>query len=198
MNRLSPTLERILIFTAVSAFWVLVYFGVGNVNAARHAWTLGWDPVRYVPLLSPFVILYLSVYAMPLVPFLVLSDRESMRKFAVVTIGTIALCGAIFLVLPLTIERPLVVPASLSDRLLAWLYATDRPINLFPSMHVALAYLFACIVGQERPHWKTYMMLWATLIALSTLFTHQHYMVDVLGGIIVAMGAWRVFLKMTK
>lgn len=187
-----------LIFTAVSAFWVLVYFGVGNVNAARHAWMLEWDPIRYVPLLSPFVFVYLSAYIMPLAPYLALRDRARTRRFAAVTFGVIAFCGVVFLLLPFTIERPSIFSDASSDRLLGWLYATDRPINLFPSMHVALAYLFAYGTGQERPRWKKFMMLWATLIALSTLFTHQHYVVDVLGGIIVAMGAWRIFLKMTK
>jgi membrane-associated phospholipid phosphatase len=198
MYRLSLAQERVLLFMIVSAFWVLVYFGVGNVNAARHAWTLAWDPVGRLPLLSPFVVLYLSVYAMPLAPFFVLRDREKTRKFALMTASVIVLCGAIFLMLPLTIERPLIVSASLSDRVLAWLYATDRPINLFPSMHVALAYVFACVVGQERPRWNMLMMVWATMIAISTLFTRQHYVVDVLGGIVVAAVAWRFFLKMTK
>jgi membrane-associated phospholipid phosphatase len=135
---------------------------------------------------------------MPLAPFLALRDRERTRKIAIVTIGTIALCGTIFLLLPLTIERPPVVSASASDRLLSWLYATDRPINLFPSMHVALAYLFACVVGQERPRWRISMIVWATLIAVSTLFTRQHYAIDVIGGLVVAWAAWRIFLKITK
>lgn len=37
--------------------------------------------------------------------------------------------------------------------------------------------------------------LWASLIALSTLFTKQHYVADVMAGIVLAGVAYAVFLR---
>jgi membrane-associated phospholipid phosphatase len=193
MIRMTERQERALIFIGVWIFWMTAYFGIGNVNVARHAWTLGWDPVARIPLVSWFVIPYLSLYVMPLAPFFALRDKETTRKFALVTVAAIAFCAAVFLLLPLTIVRPEIVGTSPFDWLLARLYATDRPINMLPSMHVALAYLFAFIVAKEYPRSRFAMLAWATLIAISTLFTHQHYAVDAIGGLAVAWAAWRIF-----
>jgi len=38
-------------------------------------------------------------------------------------------------------------------------------------------------------------VLWASLVALSTVFTKQHYVADVIAGIFLAGVAWVVFLR---
>ena len=38
-------------------------------------------------------------------------------------------------------------------------------------------------------------VLWAALIAVSTIYTKQHYVADVIAGIFLAGAAWVVFLR---
>ena len=193
MRDASSLRERVLIFTAVLLFWVGVYLGIGRWGMTQGAWMLSWDPVRFVPRISFFVIPYLSAYIMPFVLFFVMHDRKRYRRFAITLAGTIAACGAVFLAVPLAIARPPLETISIFDWLLNGLYRVDGPTNLFPSLHVATAFLFAWGITLERPHWKLWMNGWAIAIALSTLFTRQHYFVDVLGGGVVAWVAWQFF-----
>ncbi len=185
--------ERIAIFAAVYLFWVGVYVSIGQWGMLHPAWRLSWDPVRFVPRVSFFVIPYLSAYVMPFVLFFVMRDRKRYRRFAMTLVGTIAACGAVFLAAPLMIARPPLETVSIFDWLLNGVYRVDGPTNLFPSLHVAMAFLFAWGAALERPRWKPWMLAWAGLIALSTLFTRQHYFVDVLGGGVVAWVMWRIF-----
>lgn len=198
MPRFSSIRERAAIFIAIYAFWISAYFGVEHRNAGRSVQTLAWDPVRLLPVLGLFVIPYLSAYAMPFLLLFMMRDQAKYRKFAAVIVGTIVACSAVFLIMPLAIERPPLGSASVFDRLLGMLYFIDAPTNLFPSLHVALAFLFSSGVAHVRPRWRGWMLAWACLIAVSTLFTHQHYFVDVLAGIAVAWAAWRIFLKLAK
>ncbi len=187
--------EKTITFGAVFLFWAGAYLSVGHWGMTQRAWMLSWDPVRFVPRVSMFVIPYLSAYVMPFVLLFVMHDRKRYRRFAITLAGTIAACGAVFLAVPLAITRPPLETFSIFDWLLNGLYRADGPTNLFPSLHVATAFLFAWGITLERPRWKPWMLGWAIVIALSTLFTRQHYFVDVLGGGVVAWVAWKIFLK---
>ncbi len=198
MEHSSSLRERAAIFAATYLFWVVAYVQVGELNSMRHPRMIAWDPARFVPTVSVFVIPYLSAYVMPFVLLFVLRDRRAYRRFAAALAGTIAACSLLYFAFPLTIARPQVGTVSIFDRLLRLVYEIDKPTNLFPSLHVAMASLFALGIARERPRWKTGFYAWAGAIAVSTLFTRQHYAIDAIGGIAIAWVAWRIFLKMTK
>jgi len=71
----------------------------------------------------------------------------------------------------------------------AVLYGTDPATNCVPSLHVSLALLGATSFWPERRRLAGACLGWATLIAVSTLTTKQHYAVDVVSGALVAAGA---------
>jgi len=187
-----------MLFIGVAAFWAAAYLGTAGFNAARAPRVLAWDAIWIFPFVSAFVVPYLSAYALPFVAAASLRDRAKFRRFAAVAVGTMAFSAICFILFPLTLARPEIPLASLSDRLLAALYAADRPTNLFPSLHVSLSFLFALAVGDARPRLRPWMIAWAALVAVSTLFTRQHYLIDVVGGVIVAWIAWRIYLPKSR
>jgi membrane-associated phospholipid phosphatase len=189
--------EKPLLFLWLYVVWAFVYFGVGAWNAGRTAGTLAWDPVWAFPLVPAFVFVYLSAFVMPFFAAAAVRDRERFHRYALMLMLTIIACAAVFMAWRLTIWRPAVAGTDAASRLLVWLYRVDKPVNLFPSLHVALAFLFAKMIGAERPRWWAPALLWALLIAVSTLFTRQHYLIDVLGGVVVAYAAWG-FLRLTS
>ncbi|HYH94491.1 phosphatase PAP2 family protein [Hyalangium sp.] len=71
-----------------------------------------------------------------------------------------------------------------------WLWSKDLPGNTFPSVHVAITVLGLLRLWRRRG--RVLWAVWATLICLSTLTVKQHFVVDVLGGLVVglAVHAW--------
>jgi membrane-associated phospholipid phosphatase len=74
-----------------------------------------------------------------------------------------------------------------SERFLAFVQKFDSPANSFPSMHTSVATLTAMHLW---PHLGPAVLLFPGLIALSCLFTKQHYVIDLPAG--AALG-WLVF-----
>lgn len=69
----------------------------------------------------------------------------------------------------------------------AFLLSADNPTNSFPSMHVALSGITAIGLMRSHPHWGWLAPVWTAAIAVSTMTTEQHVLVDVLGGIGLAV-----------
>ena len=74
-----------------------------------------------------------------------------------------------------------------SERFLAFVQRFDAPSNSFPSMHMSVATLTAMHLW---PHLGAWTMLFPGLIALSCVFTKQHFLIDLPAG--AALG-WLVF-----
>lgn len=69
----------------------------------------------------------------------------------------------------------------------AFLLQADHPTNSFPSMHVAMSAMTAVGLMRSHPHWGWLAPVWTAAIAISTLTTEQHVLVDVLGGLGLAV-----------
>ena len=74
---------------------------------------------------------------------------------------------------------------TLSERFLALVQKFDAPTNSFPSMHTSVAMLTALHLA---PHVGAAAFAFPLLIALSCLFTKQHYLIDLPAGAV--LGWW--------
>lgn len=76
---------------------------------------------------------------------------------------------------------------------LAWIYSADgseMAFNLFPSYHcLSSAYCYLGVRGQPEISrgYRGFSLAMVVLICLSTLYTKQHYIVDVFGGVGIAV-----------
>jgi membrane-associated phospholipid phosphatase len=71
--------------------------------------------------------------------------------------------------------------------LLRWIYSNDGRYNAFPSGHIYLVTLTSLFYSRWYPRTT---WLWAIIILVvscSTLFTGQHYILDIAGGLLFAV-----------
>ena len=87
--------------------------------------------------------------------------------------------------------RPSVTNTDIWATILSWIYTFDKPHNLFPSTHISLSFMSTLILHKKAAY------IWFILIAFSTLFVKQHYILDILGGLVVG-GIGYLIYKIAK
>ena len=99
--------------------------------------------------------------------------------------------GALHFGRPTTNIRPSEVGTGLSGVLMSFMQGIDAPTNLFPSIHCLVSWFcFAAIRGNDKiPKWYRVLSgVFAVLVCASTQFTKQHYLIDVLGAVVISEG----------
>ena len=78
---------------------------------------------------------------------------------------------------------------------LRFLYDADPPYNCCPSLHVAHSFVSALACYRVHRTLGFVAISCASLVGVSTLFTKQHYVADVIAGILLALAGYAVFLR---
>jgi membrane-associated phospholipid phosphatase len=188
-------------------FWLLSIFVLQSlyypINQIMNG---GIQPITlfdaYVPLWPIWVIPYL-LWA----PWWILSffwtawKMEYPLYYAFVNGAWVMMVGAFacYILLPTFVVRPSLPDTDLFSNLLRIIYTHDRSNNAFPSGHLYISSFIAFFWSHWYPPRRK---LWWSIVAvifLSTLFTHQHYLIDALGGIAFGwagfrFGLWRLEL----
>lgn len=106
-----------------------------------------------------------------------------------------ALCFVCFLLLPTAVVRPEPSGEGFWPNLIGLIYRMDAPDNLFPSIHCLVSwYAFIAVREQPRvPSWYWWFSLaFALAVCISTLTTKQHLIPDVIAGLLLAEGSFRL------
>jgi len=83
---------------------------------------------------------------------------------------------------------------TLSERFLAFVQRFDARSNSFPSMHTSVAMLTALHLV---PHLGALAFVFPVLIALSCLFTKQHYVIDLPAGALLGWLAFHAYANLS-
>jgi membrane-associated phospholipid phosphatase len=149
-----------------------------------------------IPLQPAWMLAYGSIWVFALLPVFVVRDSMLMRRALLAAITVFLLAFAGFLAWPTVLPRPdLAEGGGFLARSLQMNWALDPPVNCFPSLHVAWAFVAALASHRVHRGVGTVALCWATIIGVSTLFTKQHYVVDVIGGVAIALAASALFMR---
>jgi len=192
MKRRQPvTLPMVALFAIIPGYLV--------IGALSHGRTLNVPELildGMMPLRPEWSLVYLSLFLAALLPVFVLHQQEIIRRTLLAFLFAWIVALAIFLAYPTVGPRPREFPGA---GFLCWvqreIYASDAPYNCFPSLHVAQCFLAAFAVGCVHRAVGLAAAVWAFLVGLSTLFTKQHYVADVMGGILLACAGYGLFLR---
>lgn len=179
-------LKRLLIV----GIWFKLLFNGSDYIAGLHLYrvpvAMDWE-LATIPFIPHFTLIYSSIYfSMLLVPF-VLRTKHELHAMAMALATVIGLATIVFLVAP---TEPAYGPLPRSYTL-DWLHEVTKMLalrhNLAPSLHVAMSWLILRTLATKATRPIAFALYgWAAAIALATLLTHQHHVIDVLTGSILA------------
>ena len=133
-----------------------------------------------IPFVPQFIWAYLSMYVVFLIPPLFIPAAH-MPPLGKQLIAGSLISAALFLLIPAELGFIRVVPAHAPYAgIYAGVFGVDRPYNLVPSLHViySSAIVLAC-ADFVRPLARFAFLLWLGAIVASTVFVHQHHLLDV-------------------
>jgi membrane-associated phospholipid phosphatase len=163
------------------------------VGRTFHEPRLAFDSL--LPVRPTWALVYGSLYLI-LLPIFVVREEEQIRRTVLAYLLIWVTAYLCFLVYPTRAPRPVTVAG---EGFGAWglrfLYSADPPYNCFPSLHVAHSFVSALTCHRLHRRLGQVTLLCAALVGVSTLYTKQHYVLDVLAGILLAGLAHLAFLR---
>jgi membrane-associated phospholipid phosphatase len=145
-----------------------------------------------IPLWPVWTIPYLLI--IPLwIAFLVWSvlgmDDARFRRLITAGLITEYVSIAVFVLYPTYIIRPELTAAADPLGLIGYLYSVDETYNALPSMHMSLTVLLVLHFWNWQPRLRPFLAALVPVVIFSTLFTRQHYVLDLVSGAALAIAA---------
>jgi len=169
-------------------FLYLIWFRILEVVPRSHYYQVVFDYDRLIPFVEIFVIPYISWFFFIVFGTAVLyfTDRKSYDELQTMLMLGMTLFLLISTFLPnrqplRLIEMP---RNNIFTRMVAGLWKTDSPTNVWPSIHVynsaaiAVAFFNSEAHKLRRPWFRIAIIVWSILIILSTVFIKQHTLFD--------------------
>lgn len=171
---------------------LVVYYGSKEINEmlARPYIDMTGVLEAATPVIPAFAIIYVAAFPFWYISYYLLCRSSKKLCYEIVLTDVIAkiFCGFLFIMIPTTNIRPEVTGSGIGEMFLRYIYLTDTPYNLFPSVHCLESWLvFSYIRDSRAKLWiKIAVFILAVAICLSTVFTVQHVWIDVIAGILTA------------
>ncbi|HEV8119717.1 MAG TPA: phosphatase PAP2 family protein [Candidatus Polarisedimenticolia bacterium] len=186
------TLPMVLLWALVPIY---IFIAEGMPRRALHAPAIPLD--RVIPLVPAWGLVYGSLYLfLIMLPVFVVTRDEAIRRTASAYLFVWMIGYACFLIFPTLAPRPASVPGvGFAAAGLRFLYSADPPYNCFPSLHVAHSFVSAFACARVHRRVGIAATTGAALVALSVLFAKQHFVLDVVAGLLLACVADLLFLR---
>lgn len=174
-----------------------VYFVIGELTQGRFTYAPELAMDRALSVQPAWMLVYGSLYVfVVLLPLFVVRPPQLFRRAFQAYLMVMIVSYVGFLLYPTAAPRPAEV---LGDGFSAWtlrlVYSLDPPYNCFPSLHVAYSFVSALTCYRVHRGVGAAAAVWAALIGVSTLYTKQHYVIDVIAGALAAYVAYVLFLR---
>jgi membrane-associated phospholipid phosphatase len=170
----------------------LLYFPINRTVQGGVVLSTPWD--AYFSLRPVWVIPYLLSLVWWGACFVWAAWKMEDALFQAFAIGLIAVMLAsyvVYIAYPTYVVRPSPVGDDLLTRMVQILYENDRVNNAFPSGHTYNTVLIALFWWRWRPRQRWLWLAITAVVLLSTLYTCQHNLPDLGGGIVFAWLGYR-------
>lgn len=187
--------ERILVYLKLSLFQTFLFvsvYGFTNWLALKHTWHFQlYHPAELqIPFIPAFILGYVSLNVLMWIPAFTLSVDELHALNRAMAWATV-IAGLFFLAMPAPIGFTRTDVTGPFAEMYQKLYHLDEKANTFPSLHITFSLLFVRIILDSIKKYRPFFWTWFGLIAVSVLLTHQHHLIDILGGVMLAEFSFR-------
>lgn len=189
LYNLIPRYGWVMIICALGSTFV-AYYGSRLITAdlPKYSLSTSWDEA--IPFRTEWIIIYVLSYIQWAIGYIVAGRERKKLCYQILGGNAIAkfFCLLCFLFFPLTISRPEVVGNAPWDWLTSIIYALDTPDALFPSIHCLESYVFfrGAMLSEKMPRWYVWAMgCFSLMVFASTVLVKQHFLADIVAGIIV-------------
>ena len=180
-----PLLSRVLLILLTISIQLL-YIPTSN------RLTGGFEPklpIDVYPLIPVWVLPYILCY--PLWLFAVIwatlkMDDRLFRVFIASFLLASTLAVFIFIFFPTYVKESTIPGSDIFSNMLRFIHQEWGRYDAFPSGHIYITVLLALFYHRWYPRYKLYWIAIPIVVSFSTLFTHQHYIADIAGGLAVA------------
>jgi membrane-associated phospholipid phosphatase len=175
-----------------------LYIFIGDLWMQGRALHVPAIPLDYaIPMRPSWSLIYGSLYVFVILPLLVVRQPAQIRRTVSAYLMIWITAYFLFLLYPTVAPHPAKI---VEQDFFAWvlgsvIYNCDVPYNCFPSLHVAHSFVSALTCYRVHRGVGIAAIFWASLIGISTLFTKQHYILDVIAGVALGCIAYLVFLR---
>jgi membrane-associated phospholipid phosphatase len=169
-----------------------LYFPINRLARGGVVLATPWDAL--IPLWPVWVIPYLFSllwWAGCFVWAALQMDEAPYQTFIVSLIAVMLASYVVYLAYPTYVLRPTPQGNDLLTRAIRLLYRSDRVHNAFPSGHTYNTVLITLFWWRWLPRQRWLWVSIAVIILLSTLFTRQHNLPDLAGGMVFAWLGYR-------
>lgn len=192
--------QNLALAAALTLLFILVYGGADLISAGfEHRYRLAFDFEARLPFVPSMAIFYLSILPMMLLLPLVFNTLASLFPVFVVLSLEVLFAGVCFLLFP----AEEIFPARGGENVSTFFFALADVLNLrynnVPSLHVALSLTTAIALSQQSRSWgKAFYLSWGVLISVSSVLMHEHHIVDVVtGALLAAAGMYLVYPRVS-
>ena len=179
--------------------WTVPYFLSNIINYGRGSYNLALSLDSVIPFIPFFVLFYVLYFPLVLLPFILFyKNLNLLKKIVYSNITIIVISHIFFLIFPASILRPEIIGTSFIDLLINLIHTLDNPVNLFPSLHISMSLLSFLILFKFKRNLALYLSIFYVLSIISTLFVKQHYVLDVVTGLILGLIVYFIYFKKEK
>jgi membrane-associated phospholipid phosphatase len=146
-----------------------------------------------IPFFPPAITIYLFadiIFVLFPVLAAIKVKRGEFEAYAVSILFASLISYIIYVIAPTFITRPEITGNDIFSKAVAILYSADRSNNAAPSGHTYQSFICAIYLWRWSPGLRWLWITVTILILASTLFTKQHYILDLVAGLAIGVLAY--------
>ena len=157
-------------------------------------------PIDIFPVSAMWVLPYVSCYLLWFASFIWILykvEDRAFRSFIAACMLTFSLGGLTFIFFPTYVPAAVITGNDIFTNVLRMIHESWGRYAALPSGHVYITTLLALFYSRWYPRYKPIWIVILVVVSLSTLFTAQHYILDVIAGYLVALAGYHFGLWWT-